>query len=159
MKNKSINAIGTYECRHMTRWERFVHKTKMFFHKVLKVTAGVMAVSFIGLTTFSLGAGFANQNMVNVSGNSESIPPVLQRIAQCESTNSQVDNTGQVVMHANNNGTVDVGRYQINSIWFKQATELHYDLTKPADNLAFAQWLYANKGTGAWSSSSKCWSR
>lgn len=150
---------------HATRFQVFKYKLRKFVHKVMIVTMGVMGISFVGLTSFSLGASFATPNTISVDGNSTStpvyqaLPPILQRIAQCESTNSQIDSTGQVVMHANKNGTVDVGKYQINSIWFKQATELNYDLTKPADNLAFAEWLYANKGTGAWQDSSGCWNK
>jgi hypothetical protein len=64
---------------------------------------------------------------------------------------------GQVLIHVNNNGTVDIGIAQINSIWFATATKLGYDLTKEKDNIAFAEWLYENKGTSAWDSSRANW--
>lgn len=91
--------------------------------------------------------------------------PVLDRIADCESGNgtansaSQYAPSGQLLISPNTNGTVDIGKYQINSVWFKQATAMHLDLTKEADNKAMAEWIYANKGTGDWSSSSHCWNK
>jgi hypothetical protein len=67
------------------------------------------------------------------------IPPVLVRIAKCESDNNHIDpKTGQVLMRANADKTVDVGRYQINSVWFKKATELGLDVTKDKDNETMA---------------------
>lgn len=84
--------------------------------------------------------------------------PVMARIAKCESSGMHKRN-GQVVFNANTNGSVDIGYYQINSIWSKKATELGYDLTNEADNKAFAMWLYKNFGTEPWYSTEKCWNR
>ncbi len=84
--------------------------------------------------------------------------PIMDKIAHCESSGTHKKD-GQVVFKANTNGTVDIGKYQINSIWNKQATKLGYDLTNEADNKAFAMYLYANYGTAPWSASAKCWSK
>lgn len=84
--------------------------------------------------------------------------PVLERIAKCESGNMHYKN-GQVVMRANTNNTVDIGRYQINTVWNAQATKLSLDLTKEADNKKMAEWIYTNIGTGPWSASSHCWNK
>jgi hypothetical protein len=54
---------------------------------------------------------------------------------------------------------VDVGKCQINSIHFKEATSLGFDLMTAEGNTAYAKYLYANKGTGDWYSSQKCWAR
>lgn len=89
--------------------------------------------------------------------------PVLDRIAGCESQGNRnskgthYDTNGQVLMRSNTNRTVDLGKYQINTVWFKKATELGLDLTKEDDNKKMAEWIYANRGTGDWSASSKCW--
>lgn len=85
--------------------------------------------------------------------------PVLDRIEKCESSDMQFNNQGQVLIHVNSNGTYDTGEFQINSIWNATATKMGYDLTKASDNEAFAQWLFLNKGSSAWSDSSKCWSK
>jgi hypothetical protein len=83
--------------------------------------------------------------------------PVLQRIAKCESNNSQTKN-GQVQIHVNTNGSVDIGKYMVNlQVWGATATKMGYDLTNEKDNEAFAKWLYENKGTEDWSASQKCW--
>lgn len=85
--------------------------------------------------------------------------PVLDRIAKCESGNTQFDKNGQVLMRSNKNGTVDVGTYQINSTWFKKATDLGLDITKAADNRKMAEWIYTNRGTEDWYPSKACWSK
>lgn len=89
--------------------------------------------------------------------------PVLQRIADCESGNGKPGSgthfkNGQVILRANTDSTVDIGKYQVNlTYWGKKASELGYDLTKEADNYAMAKWIYENKGTSDWSASQKCW--
>lgn len=88
--------------------------------------------------------------------------PVLQRIADCESGNGKQGTAtqfehGQVLVRANKNGTTDMGKYQINSIWFKQASSLGFDLSTEDGNTAMAEWLYLNHGTEPWYASSKCW--
>lgn len=91
--------------------------------------------------------------------------PVLDRIADCESGNGKPRSAmhyknGQVLLKANTNGTIDIGKYQVNlTYWGAKATELGLDLTKEADNKKMAEWIYANKGTGDWSASHQCWYR
>ncbi len=87
------------------------------------------------------------------------IPPVMIRISKCENSGTQLDKNGQVQMHWNKNGTVDVGKYAINTVWFKKATAMGLDLTKEKDNETMAMWIYENKGTGDWSASSNCWNK
>lgn len=85
-----------------------------------------------------------------------SIPPVMNRIAKCESGGVHYKN-GQVIMRPNSNGTVDIGKFQINSVHNKQASKMNLDLTKEKDNEAFAMWMYHNEGTGPWYPSRTCW--
>lgn len=85
------------------------------------------------------------------------IAPILKRIAECESGNTHYRKDGQVIFNPNSNGTVDVGKYQINTVWNTKATELGLDLTKEEDNEEMAEWIYANRGTEDWYSSKKCW--
>lgn len=85
--------------------------------------------------------------------------PVLDRIAKCESNNSHYDKNGQVMLRGNRNGSVDVGRFQLNSIWFSKATELGLDLTKEKDNEEFAIYLYKTYGTEPWIFSKSCWNK
>jgi hypothetical protein len=85
--------------------------------------------------------------------------PVLKRIAVCESNDKHFGESGQVLMVGNTNKSVDVGRYQINSLWFKKANELGLDLTLEKDNEAFAIYLYKTYGTEPWIWSKKCWNK
>lgn len=81
------------------------------------------------------------------------VPPVMKRIAKCESGGQHYKN-GQVVI----NPTQDAGLYQINlPVWSKTATQMGLNLMVEADNEAFAMYLYENYGTEPWYSSAKCW--
>lgn len=86
--------------------------------------------------------------------------PVLDRIAQCESGNTQYAKNGQVLLRANDNGSVDIGVMQINNaIWGAKATALGYNLFIEADNRAMAEYIYQNYGTSPWVLSSHCWTK
>src|ERR1700756_4309887 len=88
---------------------------------------------------------------------SSELPPVLQRIAKCESDGSQTAQNGQITYHSNSDGSLDIGRFQINLKYYgATATKLGYDLTNDADNEKMAEWIYANRGTSDWAASSKC---
>lgn len=144
---------------HATKWQIIKFRLRRFFHKVLIVIATAMAVSFVGLVSFAFGSQMGQVNVIAVPAQ-DMLPPVLQRIEQCESNGSQLDRNGQVLLHWNDNHSVDVGIFAINEqIWGKMATKMGYDLTVKADNIAFAKFLYANYGTAPWLPSSRCWSR
>ena len=86
--------------------------------------------------------------------------PVIAKIMECESQSKHLDKNGQVKLNVNTNGTIDIGVMQINlTYWGATAGTMGLDLTKEADNKAFAMWLFKNHGTGDWSSSSKCWDK
>lgn len=137
------------------------------FKRIMKEGVKVAAVCAVlsGLFTGGLGMGQFTTTPVTVFADRVTeVPtmpdiPVMDRIAKCESSNSQTDKTGQVVIHVNSNGTYDSGRYQINSSWNATATKMGYNLANDNDNKAFAMWLYTNVGTSPWSSSSKCWNK
>jgi len=138
-----------------------------FSHKMLVGGGAVLVIA----VAFAIGSEFSPKMVYAVNTEVkvvevESPSPVLERIADCESGDSgkkgtarHFDLSGQVIMRGNTNKTVDVGKYQINSVWFSQASKLGLDLTKEEDNHAFALWLYKNKGTEDWYASKKCWAR
>jgi len=126
----------------------------------------VMITSFVagvGYGSFHIGRNTADPKIVKayqeVIKEVDGPSPVMDRIAKCESSAQHLDKNGQVQININTNHTIDIGLYQINSIWEAQATKLGLNLYNEADNKAFAMWLYKNKGTGAWSASSKCWNK
>ena len=154
--------ITKFNCdgKKRTRMERFVLKTKYYLLQSFKVCIAL----WILMGVFHAGAKFIPQTPVYaekiVEVTVKNKVPVMERIAKCESGGQHVDKkTGQVIMRSNTNKTVDVGKYQINSIWFKKAGELGLDITKEKDNEAFAYWLYENRGTQDWYASKDCWSR
>ena len=138
-----------------TRWQIAKYKVWRFTRKVLIVSAFVFAVT----GSYALGAFINSAKVIQVETPVKANAPVLERIAKCESGGSQYDKTGQVTLHPNSDGTIDVGKYQVNSKWFTQATKLGYDLTKPDDNKKMAEWIYENRGTGDWQSSARCWQK
>lgn len=121
-----------------------------------KVTTLVSAFLFlagvIGAASYSTSTVSASTTIV------EAQAPILDRIASCEGK-AQLGPSGQVIIHINSNGTYDIGKYQINSIHNAEATKLGFNLMTEEGNYGYAKYLYANKGTGDWASSSKCWMR
>ena len=120
-----------------------------------------ISLAFLGTALFFLGAFTFSTTTGTVINKIQLVTPmkapVLARIAKCESDGSQFLH-GQVITHANRNGSVDIGKYQINiRKWGKRATKLHYNLATLKGNTAMAQYIYLNYGTGAWYLSAKCW--
>jgi hypothetical protein len=140
---------------HATRLQIFKYKVRRFTRKILIVTSFGLALT----GSYALGAFVKTTKVTQAETSMKSDAPVLERIAQCESGGSQYDKTGQITLHANSDGTIDVGKYQVNSKWFKKATSFGYDLTKSDDNRKMAEWIYANRGTGDWQSSARCWQK
>jgi hypothetical protein len=88
----------------------------------------------------------------------DALPPVLHRIAQCESRGQHWTKQGRVVRGTQNRH--DTGLFQINSIvWGKKAQELGYDLHTLEGNTRMARYLFDNYGSVPWQSSAACWNR
>ncbi len=122
--------------------------------------SGILTVVFLaGAFLFSTSTVVAS----NIQIISPLHSPVLDRIANCESGNGRKGSAaqfrnGQVILHANKNGTTDIGKYQINmQVWGKKATKLGFNLATEAGNTKMAEWIYLNYGTGSWKYSRKCW--
>lgn len=145
----------------------FVWRVKEGIKWCLRFLLKVGLIGGAGYAIFMAGAYFNPivtyaEKQVKIEVEREA--PVMDRIAGCESEGdrkskgSHFDKNGQVRTNANKNGSVDIGKYQINlAVWGKTAHSLGYELTKEKDNEAFAMWLYANKGTEPWYSSESCW--
>ena len=146
---------------HATWWEVVKFKTMKFIRKLVILTVALSLFAGVNYGFFHVGRASVEPKIVRaeveVIKEIEGEYPVLNRIAKCESGGKHVKD-GQVIFNANTNKTVDIGLFQINSIWNKKASEMGLDLTKEADNRAFATWLYKNKGTAPWSASAHCWS-
>lgn len=138
----------------MWRFMRFLRKLTVWTGAT-GFFAGLLYAAFITGTHFSPISVYAAAPIIQTESKTA---PVMDRIAKCESSGTSTRD-GQTLIHPNKDGSVDVGRYQINSTWNKKATELGYNLSIDHDNEAFAYWLYNNIGTGPWSSSSKCWNK
>jgi hypothetical protein len=88
----------------------------------------------------------------------DTLPPVMQRIAQCESAGQQFARDGKVLRGKRH--PQDTGLFQINAaVWAKQAEALGYDIHTRDGNESMARYLFANYGSVPWQSSAKCWSR
>lgn len=148
-----------------SRWSNFVEQVKH-----------VIRVSFlVGIGGAMLYGAFLTGRMafpvVQTVEAASPLPPVLVRIGEAESKSSHwcteklvkasmcgTHELGQVLTHPNTNGTVDVGKYQINvDTWGAKATQLGLNLFVEADNEKMALWIYENVGTGPWASSRARW--
>lgn len=84
--------------------------------------------------------------------------PIMAQVARCESHFRHTLADGSVLR-----GRVDsddTGVMQINLRYHqKKATELGLDLHDIEGNLAYARYLYEQKGTQPWNASAPCWNR
>jgi hypothetical protein len=88
----------------------------------------------------------------------DTLPPVMQRIAQCESRGQHLTSTGQVTRGKRN--PHDTGLFQINTVvWGKKSEELGYDIRTQEGNEHMARYLFAHYGSVPWQSSAACWNR
>lgn len=147
---------------HRTYWGRVWYKIKLWFRRMVALSA--LGGSVYGLLVLG-GLLFPQIHFQTVEAIVEVERPaaIMQRIAGCESQGSaklkgvHFDKNGQVLMRSNTNKSVDVGKYQINTVWFAKATELGLDITLEKDNEEMAMWIYKNRGTEDWYSSKACW--
>jgi len=148
---------------HATKFQVFRYRFNKFMEKVI-IVATILGMIYAG---YKVGQMTTKANITYTREEVEVIKEVpvksktaiMEKIAKCESENQHYGKSGQVILRANTNGTVDIGRYQINSVWFTKATELGLDLTKEKDNEAMAYWIYENRGTEDWKYSKHCWSK
>lgn len=88
----------------------------------------------------------------------ESVPPILEKIAFCESGNRQFKEDGTLVRGIVN--PKDVGRFQINEFYhLEKSIELGMDIYTERGNTQYALWLYENEGTRPWNWSKHCWDK
>lgn len=137
-------------------------------HRAVAWTKRVAIVALVLAGAYGLGAVTNSTHTVIAKHNTiteQLQSPVLDRIADCESGDGTKGSAthmykGQVITNGNKNGSVDIGKYQINlDVWGDKATSLGFDLATEEGNTAMAQWIYLNRGTGDWYSSQKCWKK
>ena len=147
-----------------SRWKIFKYRVHRTVRKGMILTIVALMLFIAGVGLFTIGAkasqvstDFLTQNVLRQD------PPVINRIGSCEhwgvpnKVPSQYDQYGQVLLHGNSDGTVDIGAYAINQRWESKAKELGYSLSTYEGNHAMMLWIYWNRGTGDWTASEKCW--
>lgn len=143
---------------HATKLQVFKYRVRVFMLRCLMI--GIL----IGSIYIAYKAGGAKGDIIVYTQPEiitvETKAPILERIAKCESPNGHYDKNGQVSLNANNNQSVDIGKYQINNrAWGKKATELGLNLFIEKDNEAMATYIYHTRGTEDWYSSKACWQK
>jgi hypothetical protein len=123
--------------------------------------------ALFGGVFMGIGAVWFSSHTIEAQTVTQAAPdaPILERIADCESgtgkpgTGTQFRKDGSVVTNANTNGTVDVGKYQINlnPAHIREMATLGLNPLTEEGNTAYAKFLYENHGTGDWDSSAHCW--
>lgn len=156
---------------HATKFQVFKWKVSEFLKACVRFVFRLSCWGAVAAAIFTAGYFYSKTDIVYATLTEEKIiekkitedAPIMDKIAGCESVGSpkakgvHFDKNGQVLVRGNTNRTVDVGRYQINSVWFAKATELGLDVFKEVDNKKMAYWIYHNYGSQPWYSSSNCW--
>ncbi len=143
-------------------WSLFLYKLQ----RAIRVGGVLALIAWFGLGCLKFGIAYAHGTEMTYIAPiafaeqvAPTLPPILVKIAKAESGNSQVGKDGQTVIHMNDNGTYDIGKYQVNSIWNKMATAMGYNLYVEKDNEAFALYLFDNYGSQPWMSSIARWGK
>lgn len=141
------------------RWSSFKKKTANFIRKTVFVIGSIGIMYGVSYIQQPLEVHADGQPIIvtNVTKTDIKDIPIMQRIQKCESPNGHFEKGGKVVIRDNKNGTTDIGKYQINTVWLRQAAELKLNLLDEKDNEKMALWIYENKGTAPWYSSEACW--
>ena len=172
MKRSSLHRLQTpqkglyaYGRSHLARlrslYRRRSWRTRAM---VVLVMSGLllMGAAVFGTSMLSRGAHQVVPQVVQPTGvvivQDATLPPVLQRIAQCESHGQHWTRHGKLVRGTRNHH--DTGLFQINAvIWGKTAQELGYDIRTPEGNTHMARYLFEHYGSVPWQSSAACWNR
>ena len=172
MKRSSLHHLQTpprglyaYSRSHLARL-RSLHRSRSWHTRglVALVMSGLllMGAAVFGTSMLSRGAHQVVPQGVQPTlvglVTDETLPPVLQRIAQCESHGQHWTRNGKILRGTRNRH--DTGLFQINTIvWGKKAQELGYDIRTPEGNAHMARYLFENYGSVPWQSSAACWNR
>jgi hypothetical protein len=78
---------------------------------------------------------------------------IMEKIAKSESGGTHYRKDGTLIKNLNKNGTIDFGKFHINSAWEAKAASMGMNIYLPEGNDAFAYWLFENRGTEDWYSS------
>ncbi len=85
----------------------------------------------------------------------ETLPEDIQErfveVIKCESHFRQYDSNNKILTHHNENGTIDIGIAQLNSVHFEEAKKMGIDINTTEGNLKFARYLLESKrGINHW---------
>ena len=85
-------------------------------------------------------------------------PDLARRIAYCESSDRQFDESGKVLRGIKNPS--DVGIFQINEQFHLKRSQQHGDdIYTTEGNIDYAIWLLKHGGSQHWGSSKPCWDK
>lgn len=97
------------------------------------------------------------QNKAIITHTEDKIPPIMQKIAWCESRDRQYNPDGTVFRGKINPN--DIGKFQINSVvWGETAKKLGYNIYTLKGNTEMAEYIFYHFGAKQWYCSSGCWS-
>lgn len=140
-----------------------LHRAWAYFYRMFLIETGAL---FTVAVLISVGGVAFSTHEINAQTVTLEAPtPILDRIAACESGNGkpgsgrQFDAKGNVIEHLNHNGSLDVGKFQLNlsPAHVSEMAKLGDDPLTLEGNTAYAKFLYENRGTGDWASSAHCW--
>jgi hypothetical protein len=155
--SRVIYPAGLWHRARTRRWWRTRGMLALVLSGVLLITAAVLGMAGPSRDARTPMPHVVHQTQV-VLVKDDTLPPVMQRIAQCESSGQHVTKHGKVVRGKRNPS--DTGLFQINTVfWGKKAQELGYNLHTPEGNEQMARYLFAHYGSVPWQSSFACWNR
>ena len=160
---RTYNAKGNEKRIYLYRgfWERTLIKVKHYIRVTLWSTAIIGWAAFAGaiFVKETMPAEVKSMEKLVVVEKNE-LPPILEKIARCESNNRMRDSKGRLMLNANKNGSTDIGKFMINNkAWEAKAVELGIDIYTESGNREMAEYIFMNYGSEPWYSSRHCFAR
>lgn len=137
----------------------FIAATKYHLKRIFRIISLSTFTALIIALAITYGA-YTTQSTVSyaqVTTTTTPSYPILKKVATCESKGQQFHKDGTLVFHINTNNTIDIGEYEINSIWEAKSISLGYNIYTAEGNYNMALYLFTNYGTEPWASSKPCW--
>lgn len=149
------------------KWYQVIkYRIEKYLRKIFVVVGLVGFLAGFGMGMYKLGIAVTESQITyayvdrHIEVPTREVPPVMKRIAKCESGDKHFDSRGNIIVNTNGGHSTDYGRYQINEFyWGKKAKELGLDIKKEKDNEKMAMWMYEQYGSVPWIHSAHCWNR
>lgn len=150
------------------RWYQVIrYRLEKYLRKAFIIIGIIGFLAGFGAGMYELGIAVTKSEITyayverEVEVPTREVPPVMKRIAKCESGGKQFLSNGKPVTQLNEGHSTDWGKWQINDLyWDKESKRLGLDYkNSERDNELMAMYIFETRGTVDWKASQSCWNK